>query len=107
MKLLTIVKCVLKDISKKVIWKEYTVVKALVHAKCVKNNLDKVAIWKHIGEYIEFKQRTALKNHMRIHTGGETPYICDVCSKGFKQRIDLKRHMRIHTGESPHTCEVC
>ena len=54
----------------------------------------------------DFKHRTALTLHMRIHRG-EKANVCKTCKKGFFDASTFRRHMRIHIGEKPYTCETC
>ncbi|XP_040283794.1 gastrula zinc finger protein XlCGF8.2DB-like [Bufo bufo] len=63
--------------------------------------------WFHCGECgKQFKQRSSLNVHRRIHTG-ENLFACSMCLKNFPKKSLLIRHERIHTGEKPFSCSEC
>ena len=48
-----------------------------------------------------------LTRHMQVHTASDKPYQCKMCSKCFAQKSALNNHLQIHTGETPFQCSVC
>lgn len=53
-----------------------------------------------------FKNRNALKVHMRSHTG-EKAFKCSVCFESFSANSSLRLHFRRHTNEKPYVCSFC
>ncbi|XP_065273497.1 zinc finger protein 436-like [Emys orbicularis] len=53
-----------------------------------------------------FRRRSHLINHERIHTA-ERSYECSECGKSFNKRSNLIRHQKNHKGEKPYKCCEC
>ncbi|KAK7593048.1 hypothetical protein V9T40_007800 [Parthenolecanium corni] len=53
-----------------------------------------------------FRQQSHLTQHLRIHAN-EKPFACPYCDRTFRQRAILNQHMRIHSGEKPFVCAEC
>lgn len=53
-----------------------------------------------------FRQQSHLSQHVRIHNN-EKPFACLYCDRTFRQRAILNQHMRIHSGEKPYVCAEC
>lgn len=51
----------------------------------------------------KFRQQSHLTQHLRIHAN-EKPFACVFCSRTFRQRAILNQHLRIHSGERPYRC---
>jgi uncharacterized Zn-finger protein len=54
----------------------------------------------------EFKRKTLLRRHLKIHTG-ERPHVCHLCGMAFNRQHTLKNHLFVHTGERPVHCDIC
>ncbi|KXJ77881.1 hypothetical protein RP20_CCG006259 [Aedes albopictus] len=48
-----------------------------------------------------FRQQSHLTQHLRIHAN-EKPFVCPFCQRAFRQRAILNQHIRIHSDVSPH-----
>lgn len=53
-----------------------------------------------------FRQQSHLTQHLRIHAN-EKPFACPYCERTFRQRAILNQHLRIHSGEKPFVCAEC
>lgn len=53
-----------------------------------------------------FRQQSHLTQHLRIHAN-EKPFPCIYCNRSFRQRAILNQHLRIHSGEKPFACSEC
>lgn len=53
-----------------------------------------------------FRQQSHLTQHLRIHAN-EKPFACIYCERTFRQRAILNQHLRIHSGEKPFVCPEC
>ena len=53
-----------------------------------------------------FRQQSHLTQHLRIHAN-EKPFACVYCDRTFRQRAILNQHLRIHSGEKPFVCPEC
>ncbi|XP_030768347.1 zinc finger protein 311-like [Sitophilus oryzae] len=56
----------------------------------------------------KFKSTPMRIEHEKItHTGGITPYKCEICHKFFNKKYNLTLHIRTHTRENPVACPDC
>ncbi|CAF4940267.1 unnamed protein product [Pieris macdunnoughi] len=54
----------------------------------------------------KFFTRSALNNHMPVHTG-ERNFKCKFCDKSYPRLKTLKDHIRIHTNDRRYRCHIC
>lgn len=55
----------------------------------------------------QFRTQEGLKLHMRVVHEGLKNYVCQYCEKRFSCRSNLVSHRRLHTGEKPYVCQHC